>query len=216
MMTGEIGTSHTTRQYRYYRCNRSKQHKCDKKTVKKDWIEELVINEIMSLISSDEVLEELVERVYEMQSQEDNTVSVIQNQLDEVEKKLRNLAEAIAQGIFSSTTKKMLDELEQQKSNLELELYQAQIKHPVLTKEELLFLFSNLQKIDISTQEGKQRLIDTFVNSIYLYDDHFVITFNYKGQAKTVTFEQLNSSPLTSSGSPRKEKTVFYRLFFSW
>ncbi|MGN0822278.1 MAG: hypothetical protein ACI4NG_00740, partial [Candidatus Gallimonas sp.] len=25
---------------------------------------------------------------------------------------------------------------------------------------------------------------------------------NYKGQAKTVTFEQLNSSPLTSSGSP--------------
>ena len=151
----EIGTSHTAKQYRYYRCNRSKQHKCDKKTVKKDWIEELVIDEILSLIASDEVLEELVERVYEMQSQESNTVTVMQNQLDVVEKKLRNLAEAIAQGIFSSTTKKMLDELEQQKSNLELELYQAQIKHPVLTKEELLFLFSNLRKIDLSTQEGK-------------------------------------------------------------
>ena len=38
MMTGEIGTSHTEKKYRYYRCNQSKQHKCDKKTVKKDWI----------------------------------------------------------------------------------------------------------------------------------------------------------------------------------
>ena len=202
MMTGEIGTSHTEKKYRYYRCNQSKQHKCDKKTVKKDWIEELVISEILSLISSDEVLEELVDRVYEMQSQESNTVTVIQNQLNEVNKKLRNLAEAIAQGIFSSTTKKMLDELEEQKSNLESELFQAKVTNPILTKEQLLFAFSNLRKIDISTQEGKQRLIDTFVNSIYLYDDRFVVTFNYKGQAKTVTFEQLNSSPLTSKGSP--------------
>ena len=52
---GEIGTSHTDKKYRYYRCNQSKQHKCDKKTVKKDWLEELVIDEILSLISSDEV-----------------------------------------------------------------------------------------------------------------------------------------------------------------
>ena len=216
MMTGEIGTSHTEKKYRYYRCNQSKQHKCDKKTVKKDWIEELVIDEILSLISSDEVLEELVDCVYEMQSQESNTVTVIQNQLDEVNKKLRNLAEAIAQGIFSSTTKKMLDELEEQKSNLESELFQAKVTNPILTKEQLLFAFSNLRKIDISTQEGKQRLIDTFVNSIYLYDDYFVITFNYKGQAKTVTFEQLNSSPLTSKGSPAKRgKNNMFCLFFS-
>lgn len=210
MMTGEIGTSHTEKKYRYYRCNQSKQHKCDKKTVKKDWIEEIVIDEILSLISSDEVLEELIDRVYEMQSQESNIVTVIQNQLDEVNKKLRNLAEAIAQGIFSSTTKKMLDELEEQKSNLESELFQAKVTNPILTKEQLLFAFSNLRKIDISTQEGKQRLIDTFVNSIYLYDDHFIITFNYKGQSKTVTFEQLNSSPLTSKGSPNQYYTNYY------
>lgn len=131
----------------------------------------------------------------------------MQNQLDEVEKKLRNLAEAIANGVYSSTTKKVLDELEEQKLNLESELFQAKITNPILTKDQLLFALSNLRKIDISTQKGKQRLIDIFVNSIFLYDDHFVITFNYKGQANTVTFEQLNSSPLTSSGSPSANKS---------
>ena len=94
--------------------------------------------------------------------------------------------------------------MEERKRNLEIELFEAQTRNPVLTKEQILFALYNFRKIDISTQEGKQRLIDVFVNSIYLYDDHFVITYNYKGQSKTVTFEELNSLPLTSKGSPTK------------
>ena len=90
------------------------------------------------------------------------------------------------------------------------------MRNPVLTKEQILFALHNFRKIDISTQEGKQRLIDGFVNSIYLYDDHFVITYNYKGQSKTVTFEEVNSSPLTSKGSPRKTRRAFSSARFAW
>jgi len=64
------------------------------------------------------------------------------------------------------------------------------------------------RKLDLSSQEGKQQLIDGFVNSIFLYDDRFLITFNYKGQSKTVTFEQVNSSSLTSKGSPELNAPV--------
>ena len=205
MMTGVIGTSHTSRQYRYYKCNHAKQGKCDKKSVRKEWLEELVLDEIKELLSSDEVVEELADRVYGLQQQEDNATASIQTQLTGVETKLNNLVEAIAQGIYSSATKKALDELEERKRNLEIELFEAQMRNPVLTKEQILFALHNFRKIDISTQEGKQRLIDGFVNSIYLYDDHFVITYNYKGQSKTVTFEEVNSSPLTSKGSPTKK-----------
>lgn len=204
MMVGEIGTSHTQSKYRYYKCNHAKKHKCDKKAVKKDWIEDLVIEEILSLISDDEVIEELSDRIYEMQTEESAAVTVVKNQLSEIEKKLNNLAEAIAQGVFSLTTKKLLDDLEEQKSNLEVELFQTQINHPVLTKEQIQFALYSYRKLDLSSQEGKQQLIDGFVNSIFLYDDRFLITFNYKGQSKTVTFEQVNSSSLTSKGSPTK------------
>lgn len=188
MMVGEIGTSHTQSKYRYYKCNQAKKHKCDKKAVKKDWIEDLVI-------------EELSVRIYKMQTEENAAVAVVKNQLSEVEKKLNNLAEAIAQGVFSSTTKKLLDDLEEQKSNLEVELFKTQINHPVLTKEQIQFALYSYRKLDLSLQEEKQQLIDGFVNSIFLYD-RFLITFNYKGQSKTVTFEQVNSSSLTSKGSP--------------
>ena len=203
-MTGVIGTSHTSRQYRYYKCNHAKQSKCDKKSVRKEWLEELVLDEIKELLASDEVIEELADRVYELQLQEDSAESSIQAQLTGVETKLNNLVEAITQGIYSSATKKALDELEERKRNLEIELFEAQTRNPVLTREQILFALHNFRKIDISTQEGKQRLIDGFVNSIYLYDDHFVITYNYKGRSKTVSFEEINSSPFTSKGSPTK------------
>ena len=203
MMTGVIGTSHTARQYRYYKCNHAKQSKCDKKSVRKEWLEELVLDEIKELLASDEVIEELADRVYELQLQEDSAESSIQAQLTGVETKLNNLVEAITQGIYSSATKKALDELEERKRNLEIELFEAQTRNPVLTREQILFALHNFRKIDISTQEGKQRLIDGFVNSIYLYDDHFVITYNYKGRSKTVSFEEINSSPFTSKGSPK-------------
>ena len=216
MMSGEIGTSHTSAKYRYYKCNRAKKHTCDKKAVRKEWIEDLVMDEILSLISDDGVIEELAERVYELQSEESNATLSIQAQLDEVETKLNNLAEAIAQGVFSSTTKKLLDSLEEQKQTLEVELYQVQVKHPVLTKEKILYALYNYRKLNFDTQEGKQRLIDRFVNSIYLYDDHFIITFNYKGQSKTVTFEELNSSSLTSSGSPRRNKIEHFHKVFDF
>ena len=220
MMVGEIGTSHTQSKYRYYKCNQAKKHKCDKKAVKKNWIEDLVIEEILSLISNDEVIEELSDRIYEMQTEESAAVTVVKNQLSEIEKKLNNLAEAIAQGVFSSTTKKLLDDLEEQKSNLEVELFQTQINHPVLTKEQIQFALYSYRKLDLSSQEGKQQLIDGFVNSIFLYDDRFLITFNYKGQSKTVTFEQVNSSSLTAKGSPfgytKKERrqTLLFCVFF--
>ena len=219
MMVGEIGTSHTQSKYRYYKCNQAKKHKCDKKAVKKDWIEDLVIEEILSLISNDEVIEELSDRIYEMQTEENAAVAVVKNQLSEVEKKLNKLAEAIAQGVFSSTTKKLLDDLEEQKSNLEVELFKTQINHPVLTKEQIQFALYSYRKLDLSSQEGKQQLIDGFVNSIFLYDDRFLITFNYKGQSKTVTFEQVNSSSLTSKGSPQsdiRKRSVDKRSFFAY
>ena len=50
--------------------------------------------------------------------------------------------------------------------------------------------------------EGRKKLVDSFVNSIYLFDDHFVITFNYKNHSKTVTLEEVESSCLTSLGQP--------------
>ena len=63
----------------------------------------------------------------------------------------------------------------------------------------------------LSKQSHRQRLIDTFVNRIYLYDDKLIITFNHKDGAQTITLndietafaEQEHGSDLVSSAVPK-------------
>jgi hypothetical protein len=57
-------------------------------------------------------------------------------------------------------------------------------------------------EIDITDEQQKQRLVDTFINSIYIFDDRFIMTFNYKDGTKTVTLEDVQSSDLEALGVP--------------
>ena len=70
-MVGESGTRHTMKVHRYYRCVNTKKKKlCDKKAVKKDWIEDLVVNYTMKAIMNDEVMERLIDTLMELQKKE--------------------------------------------------------------------------------------------------------------------------------------------------
>ena len=56
--------------------------------------------------------------------------------------------------------------------------------------------------MDINTLEGQRRLIDSFVNSVVVYDDSILVTFNYKEGAERITFDQIKGSDLSSLGRP--------------
>ena len=43
--------------------------------------------------------------------------------------------------------------------------------------------------------------MDTFINSIYLYDDKALITFNYKKGTQTVTFGEATEAASKGNGS---------------
>jgi hypothetical protein len=67
--------------------------------------------------------------------------------------------------------------------------------------------------------DHRRRLIDSFVNAIYLFDDYLVITFNYKEGTKTITFAEIEEafgSDLSSLTAPKKRSSDrrFELLFF--
>ena len=70
------------------------------------------------------------------------------------------------------------------------------------------------RKLDMSLKDQRQALVDTFINSIYLYDDKVLIAFNYKEGTQTITFEEAaqaaskeNGSDLDCIPAPRKTRT---------
>ena len=56
------------------------------------------------------------------------------------------------------------------------------------------------RKMDATTLEGGRKLIDSFVNSVVVYDDYVLITFNYKDGTKTLSFKDIEISDLSSFG----------------
>lgn len=204
-MVGESGTSSTGAIYRYYRCVNTKRHKtCDKKAVKKDWIEDIVLKATMQLIQNEELLERLAHRLCLIQKQESHAVALLKTELQETEKRLHNLMDAIEQGIVTATTKGRLQELEQEKARLKERIAVEEVHHTVLPEEQILFFLFQFQKTDITDENQKQHLIDCFVNQIFLYDDHLVLTFNYKDGTKTISLAEVESSDLNIDAVPRK------------
>lgn len=208
MMVGECGTSHTAKTYRYYKCaNQKRKHNCDKKTVGKEYIEDKVVSAVAQKIMDDELMEYLADRLYSLQLPDNTRIPQMKERLAELEKGIEHMLNAIQQGIILDSTKKRLSDLEEKKKALELELIQEQIKSPILTKEQILFGITKFRTLDLSTRQGRQTLIDSFVNAIYLYDDYALITCNYKDGSIRITFEEIESSDLLSNGMPGENRT---------
>lgn len=201
-MVGESGNARG-RRYSYYKCVNTKRNKaCDKKAVKKDWIEDIVIYQVMKFINDDSLIEMLVNKILSIQGKESPMLKSLKKQLVQTDRAIENMLNAIEQGIITKSTKKRLDELERTKENLETEIAKENISHPLLTKEFLYLWFDGFKNFDVNKLENRKMLIDTFVNSVVLYDDRIDFYFNFKDNAKSLTLSELNTVSDLSSSSP--------------
>lgn len=219
-MTGESGTGRNGTVHRYYKCNNAKyKHSCDKKTVKKEWIEDIVVRYTKEVLLQDDVIEDIANIVLRVASTENTSVTLLKQQLSEIERAIANLMNAIEQGIITTTTKQRMIELENTKEELELKIIKEELKRPPLTKEGLIFWLQRFRSLDTTKKEHKQRLIDSFVNAVYVYDDKLVLTFNYNEANTTVTLDEVNGSIIECSGAPskaifRNKKALCIGLFY--
>ncbi len=215
LMVGESGTSHTGKKHYYYKCGSAKRKTgCTKKAVKKGWIENLIVERTMQMIFDDMALEAIAGMVLDVQARENTSLPVLKEQLAQTEHGIQNMLNAIQQGIFTPSTKQRLEELEEAKERLTVSILQEELQKPCLSKEQVLFFLHRFRAIDTTKQEQRQRLIDSFVNAVYVYDDKIILTFNYQDGTETITLDDINGSDL-EAGSPPKKNTPC-GVFFFW
>ena len=212
LMFGESGVSHTGKMYTYYKCAAAKKKKtCDKKAVRKQWLEDLVVAETMKLVEDDASMNAIIAKVMELQNQESTDLPIYEKQLKETETGITNMLNAIQMGILTSSTKERLEALEGQRKELQARIAEERLAKPKMKEEFVRFWLLRFRKLDMSQPEQRQALVDTFINAIYLYDDKVLITFNYKEGTETVAFGEAvkaeKSSDMCARGAPRKTRT---------
>ncbi len=203
-LCGESGTSHTGSTHRYYKCVsvKKKRQECRKKSVKKEWIEDLVVSETMKMVMDDKAVEAIVSMLMDLQDRENVNLPLYEQQLREADIAIQNLLNAIQQGILTKSTKNRLEELEAAKEELETKIACEKLAKPKISAEFMTFWLHRFRKLDVRQKSHRKLLIDTFINAIFIYDDKMVITFNHKEGTDAITFDDLKmSAAAEKSGS---------------
>jgi site-specific DNA recombinase len=183
-MVGCAGTSRNGTLHYYYTCKSRGKNGCKKHNIRRDFLEQFVVDLTRECISQAEVIEWLVSGYIELkkQARETSDVPVMEEELASRKKALDNIMKAIEAGIFNETTSERMRELETEIHDLErsIALGKAMFEEPV-DGERMRFYLEKLRNGTTDNQAYRQELLRTMVKTIRLWDDHIEIEYNFTG-----------------------------------
>jgi len=216
MMTGCGGTSHTGAVHNYYICNNRKKKLCNKKNVRKDFIEKLVIDECRALLTPENI-DRIAREVFAVCQKEQDTTNLkrLNKLLKDNERKRRNLMSAIMEcdsDLIRKTLYEQIPVLDKDKTDIELQITLEEAKQVKLTVQEVKFFLKALREGNPDSVKYQKTLIAVFVNAIYLYDDKITIIFNSGDKTVNVDGELLERIEEQANSVPVAERFVYEQL----
>lgn len=211
---GESGTGKSGTVYHYYKCIDRKRgslgNGCSMRAVRKDWIEDLVIEETQGLIQNDETREHLINVVVAAQERDNDhsKLDALKSDLAQVNRELENVMDAIQQLGLTPTTKKRLPQLEERKAEIEAAIMEETAVRPVITKGDIAYFFDGFAHMDTSKPSYRQNLVDMLIHSIYVYKDKIVISYNFTdGPGERLTLKEIEKALEDAAFLPENGET---------
>lgn len=193
-MNGESGAGRHGKVYHYYSCYTKKRKLgCDKRPLKKDYIEGIVARDALNLLT-DQLIDEIADMAIRQSEQDlinDTHIPQLTAQLSEIEKSIMNITAAIEKGIASETLMNRLVQLEHEKKTLNKEIKAEEKFVYRIDRDQIVFWLSQFKYGNIEDENFRRRLIDLLVNSVTVWDepDGYKITTAYNlTSCKTKTF----------------------------
>ena len=219
LMAGESGTSSTKGvKHYYYKCGGAKRKLgCKRKAVRKHWIERAAVLVTVQRVLQDDEISRIAEAIVALQEKEDTSLPAMRQQLTECEKAIDNMLNAIQMGVLTASTKERLEKLEMRREELKLSILQAQMARPRYTKEQVVSWISRFKYGNVDDPQYQKQIIDTFINSIYVFDDKLVFTYNFKDGTETITLAEIQAafgSDLTQVAPPKRRAPLCGALLF--
>lgn len=226
LMTGESGTGKSGSVYHYYTCGKRKRGQgCDKKPLKKDFIERAVVEDAMSLLNP-ETIDELADIAVNesvREREENSIIPALREQLKGVESSINNLIKMVEKGVESDSLADRLKELEKEKRAIEKRLVVVEDDYVILEKDHVVWWMEQFCNGDIEDEDFRRHIIDLLVNSVTVWDEPdgwYKITSVYNlTSAKSKTFKcsdlACNTSPNVINPDCFVDRNQFGFIFFA-
>ncbi len=184
-MVGVCGTSKTRQQYHYYTCSqRYKNHNCKKKNEQKNYIEKYVVEQTLNFVLTEEQIENIANGML-AQWNKNTTLLKIQEYEKQLKKIERDLDKCFNM-FFNADSEEMQKRMNEKAKSLEIEKQdlQAELKKLKLvkiithTKDDVKNLLAEYIDGNIDDIDYQRKIINKFVNSVYIFDDKIAIYYN--------------------------------------
>lgn len=224
-MQGISGTGMTGNTYAYYQCKgRREKNGCEKKHEPKQALEDYVIRQTLDYILAPGLLDEISDAIVKELKKD-----AANDELRQMEKKISKLENEINKLIdlagsapprAAAAVMARVEEYTAQRELLETEASKLRISSMVsFTKEEVLSWLRLFCDGEPDDPAFRKRLVDVFINSIYVWDDKIAIYYNVRG-GERVSWKQALSdfsppeeevciSKAMDHQSPRNTNIVF-------
>lgn len=193
-MQGVSGTSKRGSLYYYYSCMGHRKHRCTMKNQRKGLLEKIVLYTLDDLINDPALRIQIAEKCYAYHQSQNNDNGAyeasLKSQLKDIEGKLNNLVKAIEAGIFNNTTAERMNVLENQKSMLNDALLAEQNRRKYDLQLNDIVRFLNSLVGDVNTPDTCRRLLEFFIDKIYVYPDKMALTFYYTDDRRELPFAE--------------------------
>ncbi len=180
-------TSHSGRnkaKYSTYKCGeRYRTKNCELKGVNRDLVENMVISEMKEKIFSSEALNRLADKLIshyqKIKSEDKDDLKVFEQKLSEIQGKIDNIVNAIADGMYNPTMKSTMDKLEQEKAQVSTMISDIRSKMlcPSIDKNMIIkYLQKDAEALENKNPDDIKKLIQTYVEKVLVHQDYVDIT----------------------------------------
>ena len=124
---------------------------------------------------------------YNRRQEEQSHISILEDELNETKRAIKNIMSAIEQGIITDSTKGRLLELEAEQARLTGQIAAGRADIITISRDDVIAGLEMFRDGDVLDKKYQAKLFDTFLVAVYVYDDDMKIVFSFSGRKNTVS-----------------------------
>ncbi len=191
-MTGISSTSKSKKIHHYYKCVGVTKSVCDKRTIRKQFIEDEIIAAIVGNgteqnphgVLTDEFIDTIAAETYMLIQAErnDSEIKRLESLVADNQKAINNLMQALMLGKIADTILAQIEKLESENKELNDTIESEKALQINYTYADIRKWLQHFRTLDYSKTKNRKDLSDTFIYRVLLYDDKMKVIFNLKGE----------------------------------
>ena len=212
--------------YKYVCQHRDKLNNCTAEELNKSEVEDLVINELKKVLLDSKNINKIVDKINQKYSELYNSsrtdIEDTEKEIKDIQNKINNLMRLVADGLYNDDIKQKLEDLENDKTNLNVRLNRLKniSNNKTLDRNDIIKVINfDIDKLNSNDKLSIKNLLNKYINKIIVdypnLEIHFKFSSNIDNTVKQAKKNERDNSSVYMAPLVGLEPTTYRLLHYT-